>query len=274
MLMIAFVYNNNLAYLLVFLLMSVFIVTILHTFKALDGLVIEKGQAQAVYAGEEAAFDLYINNPRTVERFGLQFKLSLAETPLKSLDDADLMSLKAAEKKLLRLYSPTHKRGWHPCEAIIISCGYPLGLFRAWSVLRFEFKALVYPKPALEDIPFPETAGSQAQQGTEKKGEGDFYGLREYQEGDAIRDIHWKAYAKGQGLFSKFYSGEALAELWLDYEQTRGADTEQRLSQLCRWLVDADQSGLQYGFVLAGLTIQPSSGTEHFKKCLKALALF
>jgi uncharacterized protein (DUF58 family) len=264
LLLIAFVYNNNLAYLLSFLLGSVFFITILHSFKALAGLVVTPGQTHAAFAGEKAGFDLHLSNPTRETRFKLQLHLS----------ETAVFSLEAQQKQCITLYSPTQKRGWQPCGKIVLSSTYPFGLFRAWSILHFDSKALVYPKPAKDLLAFPESAGSENQQGQAKKGSDEFYGLKEYQSGDPIRHIHWKAFAKGLGLFSKQYSGETFAELWLDYEAAPGHDTEQRLSQMCRWLVDADKEGLHYGFILPGLKIAPSSGTAHFKKCLEALALF
>ena len=264
LLLIAFIYNNNLAYLLSFLLASVFFITIIHTFKSLSGLVIYKGQSSSVFATEAAGFDIHVSNPTTEPRFNLQLHLT----------DEVLFSLEPLQKQCMTLYSPTQKRGWHHCGKIVLSCTYPLGLFRAWSVLRFDAKALVYPKPAKEVLAFPENAGAQNQQGSAKTGNDEFYGLKEYQSGDSIRHIHWKAFAKGLGLYSKQYSGETFAELWLNYEAAPGHDTEQRLSQMCRWLVDADKAGLHYGFMLPGVRIEPSSGTGHFKKCLEALALF
>lgn len=264
LLLIAFVYNNNLAYLLSFLLASVFFITIIHTFKSLSGLVIVKGQASSVFAGEAAGFDVYVSNPTTEPRFNLQLHLT---------EDV-LFSLEAQQKLRLTLYSPTQKRGWHSCGKIELSSTYPLGLFRAWSILRFDAKALVYPKPAQELVAFPENAEGQNQQGRAKTGNDEFFGLKEYQSGDSIRHIHWKAFAKGLGLYSKQYNGETLSDLWLNYEAAPGHDTEQRLSQMCRWLVEADKAGLQYGFILQGLRIEPSSGTLHFKKCLEALAVF
>ncbi|MDD5412564.1 MAG: DUF58 domain-containing protein, partial [Methylobacter sp.] len=51
LLLVAFIYNNNLVYLLGFLLASIFFVTILHTFKALAGLVVQAGFVQPVFAG-------------------------------------------------------------------------------------------------------------------------------------------------------------------------------------------------------------------------------
>jgi len=263
LLIIAFVYNNNLAYLLSFLLASLFFISILHTFQSLSGLIISAGQAHSAYAGDAVIFDLYLDNPSIVKRFNLNI----------ILENAKIINLNVKQKHCVKLNSVTSQRGWHHCKPITLSCSYPLGLFKAWSVFHFETKALVYPKPYAKPLPFPEIATEQQSYGNQK-GHGDFYGLRAYQAGDSIRDIHWKSVAKGQGLHSKDYSSETLTELWLDYAQTPAYDTEQRLSQLCRWLIDADKSGLHYGFILAGLKLPPNSGNNHFKKCLTALALF
>ncbi|MGZ8143019.1 MAG: DUF58 domain-containing protein, partial [Methylosarcina sp.] len=51
LLLIAFVYNNNLVYLLTFWLASIFFISILHCFKSLAGLVVQEGYCQSVYAG-------------------------------------------------------------------------------------------------------------------------------------------------------------------------------------------------------------------------------
>ena len=48
LLLIAFVYNNNLAYLLAFLLASIFFITILHSFKSIAGLILTQGHSQPV----------------------------------------------------------------------------------------------------------------------------------------------------------------------------------------------------------------------------------
>ncbi len=262
--LIAFVYNNNLAYLLTFLLASVFFITILHTVNALVGLSLQKGRTKAVFAGEAAGFRLHINNPNDRPRQKLQITLEATED----------LKLPAHSKATVTLYSTTQKRGWYQAGKVTIASTYPLGLFRAWSPIRFDLKVLVYPKPALQESPFPETASVASQQGVSKKGADDFYGLQTYQAGDSIKHIHWKAFAKGQGVFSKQYSGGSSAELWLDYDQTHGYSTEERLSQLCRWVLDAEQVGVRYGLVLPGLRLPPDGGALHSQACLEALALF
>jgi len=262
--LIAFVYNNNLVYLLAFLLASIFFITILHSYKSLAGLVLQKGRSRSVFAGEAAGFDIHINNPADVERYHLQI----------SLENTESLALKPHSKACITLYSPTQKRGRHTAGTVTLSSTYPLGFFRAWSPIRFNLEALVYPKPSSQELPFPETPSALALQGVSKKGADDFYGLKEYQPGDSIKHIHWKAFAKGQGLFSKQYGGESSAEIRLDYANAPGHNTEERLSQLCRWVIDAERAGIQYGFSLPGLKLPPDHGLLHSRKCLEALALF
>ena len=267
LLLIAFVYNNNLAYLLAFLLASIFFITILHTFKSLAGLVLTQGHSQAVFAGEAAGFEITVANPAKTERFKLQA----------NLDKVFNFTLAAQEKKRITLYSKTDRRGWHNMSTVTLSSTYPLGFFRAWSPLHFSAKTLVYPKPGSDEQPFPEAEGLQTQtlqNITAKKGSDDFYGLKQYQAGDSIKHIHWKAYAKGQGLLSKQYAGGNLSELWLNYDQTPGHNVEERLSQLCRWVIDAEKMGLPFGFTIPGLKLKPDHGQKHYEKCLEALALF
>ncbi len=267
LLLIAFVYNNNLAYLLAFLLASVFFITILHSFKSLAGLVLTQSHSQPVFAGEAVGFEIIVANPGNVKRFNLHAKLE---------SDYEF-TLKAQETKRVLLYSASHKRGWHEMGAMTLSSTYPLGFFRAWSPLQFPAKALVYPKPNAAELPFPEAEGRQTDtlpNQRRKKGSDDFYGLKEYQHGDPVRHIHWKAFAKGQGLFSKQYAGDNQSELWLNYNQTPGYNVEDRLSQLCRWVIDAEKTGLKYGFTVAGVKLDPNHGLLHYQKCLKVLALF
>jgi uncharacterized protein (DUF58 family) len=265
LLLIAFVYNNNLAYLLAFLLASIFFITILHCYRSLAGLILRQGHCQPVFADQAAGFTIHIDNPTSKDR--QQLKASL-------LKATETFTLSARSQTQITLYSIVHQRGWHKADTITLSSTYPLGLFRAWSPLRFNLKVLVYPKPASIEIPFPETPSSQPEQGVSRKGNDDFFGLQSYQPGDAIKHIHWKAYAKGLGMFSKQYGGESSAQIWLDYIQTTGHNVEERLSQCCRWLIDAEQIGISYGFSLPGLRLEPSNGPLHYQKCLTALALF
>ena len=265
LLLIAFIYNNNLVYLLSFLLASLFFITILHTVKSLEGLTIRKGYSPNIFAGELAESILIIENPGNTARYGVQ--LGIDKGSIQTVD------IKAQQNTRVSLSQRVNKRGWFTASKPTIASCYPFGLFRAWNGLNIELKTLVYPQPTMQDCPLPENNSSDGEQGNAQKGQDDFYGLQSYQAGDSIRHIHWRTFAKGQGLFTKQYSGAQSSEIWLDYEQTTGAGQEERLSQMCRWVLDADKAEVAYGFRLAGLIIEPSQGEVHSTKCLEALAL-
>lgn len=269
LLLTAFVYNNNLVYLLCFWVASVFFVTILHTYKSLSGLVVNIGQAWPVFAGDVARFQLTVDNPGAQARLALVVKLH----------DEQAFDLDAHASKVLNLLLPVSKRGWQPMGTVTLSSSYPFGIFRAWSPLRFDCQVLVYPRPSRHFVPLPlPSEGRHTKVGSRMidcAGKDDFDGIRDYRPGDSLRQIHWRAYAKGQGLLSKQYVTETGdTELWLDYERTPGGQREERLSMLCRWILDAEKAGLRYGLRLPGKQINPDQGSKHRSACLEALALF
>lgn len=264
-LLIAFVYNNNLAYMLDFLLASIFFVSILHSYNALAGLVIRSGQHQPVFVGDKAGFNFTLQNPINLHRFAVSIQLQ-------GVYEIDIEPLQTQN---VTLYVEALKRGWQACDTVTVFSCYPLGLFRAWSPLRFDSRILVYPQPASMELAFPENGAAEAGTRSQRlRGDDEFHGLKTYQPGDAIRQIHWRAYAKGRGLHSKQYASSGSHEFWLDYAQTPGRDIEERLSNLCRWVIEAERAGLSYGLSLPGTKLLPDNGREHYQACLQALALF
>lgn len=269
--LISFVYNNNLSYLLTFLLISVFLISLLHSYQSLYGLKLSFLGCHKVFAGEALGVNLLLSNPMNLERINLQVGFSADEK----------INLQAHEEKKLTLPFFVNKRGWQEMEKITVSSTYPFGFFRVWSVIHFSEKYLAYPAPTIDDSSIPFT-GNESNLGEDivntthlSKGD-DFNGLKEYRGGDPIKHIHWKSFAKGHGLFTKQFQlgSKSNQHLWLDFDLTTGHDLEKRLSQLCRWVVDAEKSGQDYGFLLPGYSIQPSHGDLHYHQCLKALALF
>lgn len=262
---IAFVYNNNLVYLLSFLLASIFFITTVHTFRTLSGLVVREGRGKPVFVGEQAAFPLHIDNPSSLPRP----QIRIADQP------ETVLSIQPGSQNQTYVYRTAAQRGWCEAGTITFYTTFPLGLFRAWSPLRCNLKILVYPQPAEAGMPVPPLAAAgSTPQGDSQKGSDDFYGLKNYTAGDSIKHIHWKAYAKGHGVFSKQYGSGSSDELWLDFDETPGVGVEERLSRLCRWVIEADKAGLRYGLCLPGTRLMPASGMLHRQSCLEALALY
>jgi uncharacterized protein (DUF58 family) len=76
-------------------------------------------------------------------------------------------------------------------------------------------------------------------------------------------------------MYTKQFTGESAAELWLDWDRVPGSPpTEQRLSRLAGWVIAAERGGAHYGLRLPGTEIAPGHGDAHAAACLQALALY
>lgn len=177
------------------------------------------------------------------------------------------------EKSILHLSTPSSRRGHFKLPVVTISSRYPLGLFRAWSNVKLTSNAIVYPQQLINNTYQPHSGSESEGQSPQGRGFDDFSGFRTYQMGDSLKHIHWKAYAREQGLLCKTFSGSNNHEYWLNYNELSG-DIEARLSQLCYLIVQAELCGDRYGLVLPRQSINISSGQAHQHQCLKTLALF
>ncbi|HYT47989.1 MAG TPA: DUF58 domain-containing protein, partial [Burkholderiales bacterium] len=152
---------------------------------------------------------------------------------------------------------------------------FPLGLFRAWSHVEPDARCLVYPRP--ERAPLPPYSGEAAAGALRSPtpGNDDFSGLRGYQLSDSPRHVAWKAVARSHDMLTKQFTGEAAAELWLDWRLLPAAMAlENRLSRLAGWVLAAERSGIVYGLRLPGVELAPARGDAHRADCLQALALY
>ncbi|NOZ38383.1 MAG: DUF58 domain-containing protein, partial [Gammaproteobacteria bacterium] len=194
-------YNNSLGYLLCFLLASLAVVSILHTYKNLYQLEFSLGKIKPVFCGQVLHIPLLINNLNGSPRAALHVKLGRNETP--TVQDID-----AQTSSTIMLKYKTRHRGRLKLASLHISGRFPLGLFQAWSILNFSHRVLIYPQPSQHDRPAPEHTQASRNQGEQGAGDDDFSGLRNYQPGDSLRHIHWKALAKKQGLLSKQFGAD------------------------------------------------------------------
>jgi uncharacterized protein (DUF58 family) len=258
-------YNLSLGYILTFLLASMALVAILHTFRNLVHLRITPGRVEPVFAGEVAWFELYLENRSAYDRCAIT---------LWHQGRATQCDVASARGVTASVPAAAPQRGWLAPQRITVDTRFPVGLLRAWSYIQPDTRCLVYPRPDDALLPLPEPSGSAGEKRVAGGGSDDFAGLRAYQSSDSPRHIHWKAAARGQALQTKVFSGRAAAELWLDWNQLPpGLEPESRLSRLTRWVLAADRDGLRYGLRLPGLELQPDAGEPHRLACLKALAL-
>jgi uncharacterized protein (DUF58 family) len=259
-------YANSLALLLTFLLAGMALVAMHSCHRNLLGLTVTDLSSQDSFAGEQAQLQLRLTNPGAQPRMALQLDGTAAA--------AATCTAPAAGAVVVKLSIATPRRGAMPIGRIRIMTTWPFGLFRAWTWLHVAHAVTVYPRPEGQR-PLPLAAASRAGSAPRESGEADEWAtLRAFREGDSPRQVAWKAYARGAPLLVKEYTASGSAERMFDFAALTGLDTERRLSQLTRWIVNSAADGERFGLKLPQLLIELDQGQLQRQRCLRALALF
>ncbi|MDX1693520.1 MAG: DUF58 domain-containing protein [Ketobacteraceae bacterium] len=258
-------YENSLILNLCFLLISLFIISILYTFRNLSGLVIKAGQAEDSFAGGQSLYDVILK--RDGDKPYEALHLIWYENDSGSQDVIDLHETHA------RLLLDTPRRGLFKPRRLKIQSTFPLGLIRAWSWVDLDMRSIVYPRPLQGELMASDDGGGG--EGTRKtaRGQDDFEQLRSYQVGDSLKNVAWKHYARGQGMHTKVFHGYSHETEWLDWRQVVANNPEEKLSVLCYWVLRYTEERKIFGLRLPDSLVEPGTGRQHEVRCLQALAL-
>ena len=257
-------FNNNMALMLGFLLAAIAQLTTLLAYRNMVGIRVEAIRASPVFAEQAASFKVLLRNPCDRNRFALQ-----AISP-EAVDCSDIEPQNSGQLSLLQA---TVQRGWMRMDPFRIENRFPLGLFRAWSVIIPKAKCLVYPKPAPKPPPLPQTGRGEF--GTAHRGEGDhFHGLREFRPGDPLRRIAWRTSARHQKLYSRVMESPSEEACELNWYLIGSSGTEEKLSILTAWVLRAERRHIPYSLEMPGAALPADLGEEHQQACLEILALY
>jgi len=267
MLMASINYNNSMGFRFTFLLAAAAQASTFYSYKNLSGLVISMSKTPPLFSGASGHINVLIKETSQRQRWAISIKHQ------KNSDD---FNLQASQNQVVSLPITPTKRGWYTPDTVTLYSQFPLGVFRAWSPLKFNAPILVYPTPVDTGLstPLKNSKESNAAIASLDSGTDDFAGLKPYQTGHSYRHINWKAFAAEKGLYTNEFSADQSATIWLDWAACAHLSLEAKLSQLCFWVLAAEKNGLIYGLRLATVTIEPSTGLNHQHCCLKALAVY
>ena len=139
-------YNNNLSFVLTFLLAGLGLVSMHKCQRNLVGLELGFAGVDPVFAGQSAQFRIAITNRSKNARYHIQLYADATSSEIKDLAPGD--------SKVFRLAIPTDKRGHIALDRFGVRTFFPFELFRSWAWLHMDLKGLVYPQPA-KDAPEP-----------------------------------------------------------------------------------------------------------------------
>lgn len=259
-------YNNNLSFVLTFMLAALGFVAMHQCQRNLVGLEVSFAGVEPVHAGRPVEFRFAVRNASRNRRYHLQL---YAGSVVSEIHD-----LAPGESRLFRLELPTGRRGILRLPRFGLRTTFPFELFRAWSWLHMDLEALVWPAPAADAPPPPAALTATGHRQHDARGEEDFAGLRRYAAGDSPRHMAWKAYARSGEMLSKLFAGADTSSQWFDFDAVPANDVEERLAILTRWVVDAERNLRDYGLRIGGREFPPAHGDGHRQPVLRELALF
>ena len=260
--------SNGAAYLLCFVLASVAAVSTAHAWANLKGIVVEADAIPVVFAGEEIAVPLRAASVNRREHFGLRV------VPIGGGAPVAFPSLPRNGSVAATLRARALRRGAFASLPVRLESRFPLGFFTARRSVSLAAPHWVYPAPAgSQPLPVSRAPARTGRDGTRTEGD-DFGGVRAWRTGESQRHIDWKAAARGQPLLIKQWSGDADTTVLLDWDLLGDLAPEARLSQLARWVVQAERGGSQYALRLPGASLAPTRGEAHSHACLRLLAEF
>jgi len=258
-------YQASLVYGVAFLLGSVFLVTILYTFRNLSGLTLDLVGARPGFVGEDVELSIRVNRPEGRGREGIQ--LGWPEGIMQWAE------LSEQETDTVKLYVQGQRRGYFDPGRLLVETYFPLGLLRAWTWVDLNVRALLYPKPIFGEFP-PSVSGHRDEgQLIDPVGSDDFSDIKSYEPGDPIRHILWRSYARSDELMVKRYASFVEPRLWLSLDSV-GGELEEKISRLTGLALKATRLDREYGLELGGHIFRPARGDAHLEQILKELALY
>jgi len=267
MLLTSLNYALSLGFAITFLLSGLVAAALLHAFRNLAGIEIRPLAASETFAGGRIAFTLSASGgERTREAIELGAPGA----------DQVVADIPGGQSVILKIERDAPVRGPLALGRVTLSSTQPLGLWRAWSYVHFPLAGVVYPLPEPGAPPLPRGAHGQDLTAPGQGEESEFAGLREYQPGDPLQRVAWKAVARGAGWYTKEFDGAGGGgPVTLDWAGLPHAlDAETRLSRLTAWVLASERAARPFALSIPGGALPVANDRNHRRAALTMLAMF
>ena len=211
----AFNTGNNLCYLLLSVMLAFLILSLALAIRGLPSFEVARIIPRHIHAGEAFPVTLVLRR-----RSGWLPLFSARVTDLleggQVAGTGYLLQMGPRSKVECAYRARLGRRGVYQLEGVRMESSFPFGFFRRVREIPCPGEILVYPQTlpcvtwaAWSPVPIGEQQHAQKGMGT------DLYGLRDYQQGDSARLIHWKVSARTQRLVAREFETEEKKRLTL-----------------------------------------------------------
>lgn len=289
-LLIAFYTQVELIFFICGVLASVLAISFLiYRFTQITKIKCSRNMSSAVYEGQSLKVRLSVENQSALPSFFIELIDNFA-AELPHNQQKKLLFPYLSRRAVIENIYEGHcaKRGVYWVGPTMLVTSDPLGFFRKNKVIQISSKLTVYPKifPITELGSFNKgvVAPRYGSHTTRKSGDyEEFFGIREYQQEDGLRKIHWPSSAKHQQLMVRHFeqTGAHSVTIMLDlkYGNNIGTGIETTLEYAVKIAASFAKYFLDEGFLVQLLAygekpIITSFGKDpsHFSHILELLA--
>jgi len=289
--LIAIAWNTDITMVYIFFVIALvmFILSYIHMRLNMPNVDVKRLAQEAAFEGEILNINMAIRNnlSRGSSFFELLDSFPGAQ-PGKENTSLFMLGINAKEEQNFNYTIECYKRGLWEIGPIRMISQDALGCFRMKKVLNVVSDVMVYPS-LFRIFAFPPLAsGSVSWMGVETaKISGDsheFFGIREYQRGDAISRIHWPSTAKHNRLIVKQFERSAIQEATIVMDLKKGNDIgvgkETTLEyavkiagSIAKFLMDSGVFVQIMGYTKEAIVVPFGKGESHKYKILEYLAM-
>lgn len=267
------VQNNGAAYLLCFISTVMAAMSWLRARENLRGLVISVGRLESARAGEMTKLTLDVRAQTGAGVHGLEVLIVDGGGRWSFIEQ-----IEGGASIRLNIAVQTPETGLLKTLRVRARSVYPLGLFSAEREVELLSPRHIHPRPEgslpmpaadsgqqAGSVSFPQASGRPGREGD------DFAGVREWQPGDSLRHVDWRALARGRPLLVKQWSAGTGSAVTLDWAAL-DLPAPERAGQIARWIEECEASDTPYALRLPTCQIPVNLGPAHARQCLDALA--
>lgn len=273
---VAYVYGNNLVYMLAFFLTSLGFITMHVTNRNIDHLRVKVLPIKEIFANEKTNAEVFFQDKKNKLSHFVSCSFSKSFWTSKKVL-TEILNECSDQGQAISVPLVIPNRGWQEMTPLRVSSSFPFGLLLSWKIIHAsKDKILVYPeKKGSRILPVRSYLRGQEYVGQmkEKTSDNSFQGHRPYQNRDSFRQIDWRAYARSGELLIKEFESEQKGILVLDWEDTSHlGHIESRISQLALWVEICEKENKFYCLRLPSWQSEMNSGEQHKTACLSQLA--
>lgn len=258
----------------------------------LTGIRVAVFTPETCVAGEPFEIRVHVANESRWPVFGLQFLVDKTEGL--RLSQPALLFLGGRSGSSVTFRAVADHRGEVGLEGLRVRCSFPLGV--AVKSLAFKTERRIVSWPARVEVRdldrlLQNRGDGSGQVSGRVLGQGqEFFGLREYVEGDRLRDVAWTRSGLGQGYLVRQYAQPTTRRIWIELdlagklEAPDGGTTwkqllesspvERALAAASRCCAACFERDTPFGLVIrgGGVLVAAGSGGRHLRQAQSELA--